>query len=342
MDNPPLRVVSGGELSSDFLHAVFEGRIRLSVARTDADLAILVREAEVLYSWKVPDSVPSETPYLRWVQLPSAGVDHIRGLPVWESAVILTTSSGIHTAPMSEHLFAMLLALTRRIPEFTRAQERHEWIHERPGAELSLGELRGKTMGIVGWGRIGDGVAHLARSFGMRVVGTKWSVMVAREAARTGSGSYSSPPFTESVDLAPDIVYPSAQLHEVLAQSDVVVAILPLTGETRGLFKDSEFQTMKQGAIFCNIGRGPVVDQDALVRALRKGRLRGAGLDVFAQEPLPSSSPLWSMKNVIVSPHVGGVGDRTYERAVHFFRVNLERYLDHEPLLNVVDRNREY
>lgn len=337
-----LRVVSAGALPSSFPSNLFEGRITLEIAQTDDALRSLVRQADVLYSWQIPRIVPAETPALRWIQLPSAGADHIHGLPVWESDIVITSSKGIHTVPMSEHVFAMLLALVRQLPALIRAEGQHEWLHESRGSPLKFGELRGKTMGIIGWGKIGDGVAHLARAFGMRVIGTRWSVMVPREAPGQADAAFADAPWLEPVENLPDIVYPPAQLHEVLAHSDVIVVILPLTEETRGMLAEAEFRSMKRGALFLNIGRGAVVQEDALVRALQSGKLGGAGLDVFAQEPLPASSPLWSMPHVIVSPHVGGASEHTRERAARFFAVNLARYLEGQPLLNVVNRKQEY
>jgi D-2-hydroxyacid dehydrogenase (NADP+) len=337
-----VRVVAAGKLPSGFPLVAFEDRVQLIQARTDDDLRSGVKDAEVLYSWRIPESVPEGTPRLRWIHLPSAGADHIRSLPVWQSDIIITASQGAHMAPMSEHFFAMLLALTRHVPDMTRAQDRRAWIHERSDAPLRLSELRGKTLAIVGWGKIGDGIAHLARAFGMRVIGTRWSVMVPREVEDTGSSALVAPPWLEPLDLSPDIVYPAAQLPDVLAQSDVVVLLLPLTTETRDSFGEHEFRAMKPGSLFFNFGRGQVVDEDALIAALQSGRIGGAGLDVFAREPLPPSSPLWGMSNVIVSPHLGGVGEQTSERAARLFAVNLTRYLEGRELLNVVNRKQGY
>ncbi len=342
MSDERVSVVLAGTRAADFPRDAFEDRIDLVVAQTDEELRTAVRGANVLFSWSIPSIVPSETPGLRWVQLPSAGVDHILRLPVWQSDITITSSRGVHTVPMAEHFFAMILALTRQIAALVRAQREHEWLHDTSRAHLRLTELRGQTLGVIGWGGIGDGVAHLARAFGMRVIGTRWSVMVPREVPRSPNLTYSDPPFTEPPDSPPDILYPSAQLHDVLAQSDIVLLVLPLTDETRGSFGDAEFAAMKRGAIFVNIGRGPVVAQDALLRALQSGRLTGAALDVFAKEPLPPSSPLWTMSNVIISPHLGGMSDRTSERATWLFAVNLTRYLEGQPLLNVVERDRGY
>lgn len=341
MTDTLVTAVMAGDLASKFPQQAFEDRVRFVTARTDDDLRIAVRDADVLYSWQIPRNVPEETPRLRWVQLPSAGADHVRSLPIWSSEIIITASQGIHTVPMSEHFFAMLLALTRQIASLVRAQERGEWLHTTTASQHRPGELRGRTLGIVGWGKIGDGVAHLARAFGMRVIGTRWSAVVPREVPRSIT-AYADPPWLEPVKEEPDIVYPAAQLGDVLSQSDVVLCLLPLTDDTRGSFGRDAFSSMKRGSLFFNFGRGPVVDEEALVRALREGTIAGAGLDVFTQEPLPRTSPLWSMPNVVVSPHVGGVSDLTPERGVHLFAVNLARFLEGQPLLNVVDRKGGY
>lgn len=342
MPDKLLQVVIGEARTSGFPAAAFEGRIQLHIARTDEELRGAVQSANVLFSWKIPPIIPAEAPHLRWIQLPSAGVDHIRGLPVWESDVVITASQGIHTVPMAEHVFALTLSLTRHIPALVRAQDRRQWRHDTQESHLRIGELRGKTMGIIGWGKIGDGIAHLARAFGMRVVGTRWSILVPREVPERIDLVYQDSPWIETLDLPADIVYPAPQLQDVLAQSDVIVVTLPLTDETRGSLGTAEFGAMKSGAIFINVGRGAVVEETALVRALQSGKLAGAGLDVFGQEPLAQTSPLWAMPNVIVSPHIGGVSDGTLERAVRLFAANLTRYLADQPLLNVVERARGY
>jgi len=334
----PVKVVAQAALPASFPHAAFNGRIDLQFAGSRDALDEAVRDADVLYTVTVPSIVPAETPDLQWIEMESAGVEWLRDLPVWKSDVIITSSKGIHTVPMAEHLFAMLLALVRSLPAVIRAQERHEWIQN---TDFPMHELRGRTMGIIGWGKIGDGVAHLAEAFGMRVIGTRRSVREPSEVGATAT-AYSNPPFLEPVANAPNVVYPESDLHVVLAESDAIVLILPLTAQTEGLLGDAEFAAIKEGALLLNMGRGAVVQEDALVRALQSGRLGGAGLDVFAQEPLPASSPLWAMPNVIVSPHLGGRGERTSDRAAHLFAVNLRRYLEGQPLINVVNREQEY
>lgn len=340
MRSEAIRVVVSGNLPSSFPTAAFGERIELVTAHTDEELRVAVQHAEVLYTWRVPVEAPEKTPKLRWIQLASAGADHIRGLPVWKSSITVTAAQGMHTVPMAEHCMSLLLALTRQTPALIRSQDRQEWIRNQ--RDLRLGELRGKTLGIVGWGKIGDGVAHLARAFGMRIIGTRWSVMVPSEVPRSGVFAYADEPWLEPVESPPDIVYPTAQLHEVLSQSDVVVVILPLTSETEGCFGEPEFRAMKRRALFLNIGRGRVVREEALIASLQSGHLAGAGIDVFAQEPLPRGSPLWSMPNVLISPHVGGVSDLTRDRVARFFAVNLTRYLEGQSLLNEVQRTAGY
>lgn len=341
MKDRRLLVVSTSSLASNFPLDDFKDRVRFVTARTDEELRRAVREAEVLYSWQIPENVPRESPHLRWIQLPSAGADHIRHLPVWESAITITASQGVHTVPMAEHFFALLLSLTRQIAPLVRAQSRGEWVHDTRQAQIRLLELRGKTLAIVGWGKIGAGVAHLAGGFGMRVLGTRRSAVVPAELDNLVP-EYVDPPWLEPTDKEHDFIYPSAQMAEVLAQSDVVLVLLPLTDETKGSFGEEAFRSMKRGALFFNLGRGAVVDENALIHALQDGSVAGAGLDVFDREPLPRSSPLWSMPNVVVSPHLGGVGEHTRERGAHLFEVNLRRFLEGQELLNLVDREGGY
>lgn len=334
----PITVVITRHLPSTFPMNAFTGRAAFELATTDKELRSAVRTADVLYSWQVPANVPAETPELHWIQLPSAGADQLHDLPVWKSDITITSGKGAHTVPLTEHVFAMLLGLVRDIPAVVRAQERSEWLTSH---SLHPGEVRGLTMGIVGRGKIGDGIAHVADALGMRVLGTRHSVNAPRQIPRSTT-AFTNPPWLEPEDLGPDIVFPASDLHDVLGESDVVVVILPLTRDTLGSFGAPEFAAMKHGAVFINIGRGPVVDETALVDALQSGRLGAAGLDVFEREPLPKSSPLWHMKNVIVSPHIGGTSGRTAERAAGLFAVNLGRYLDGLPLFNVVDRDQGY
>jgi phosphoglycerate dehydrogenase-like enzyme len=294
----------------------------------------LDEEVGVLYTIHV--NFPLERALnLKWVQLHWAGVDHVLGTPLWESDVSITTTSGIHTTPIAEYVFASILAFTCHVPRMLYHQKRHEW----PKGRWSLfagPELRDQTMGIVGYGSIGREVGRLARAFGMRVLATKRRVGERRD---TG---YELPATGDPEGTAPAKMFPPSQLREMLAQSDFVVLAAPLTPETEGLIGEEELRAMKPNAYLVNIARGQIINEAALIRALQEGWIAGAGLDVFEQEPLSSNSPLWDLENVILSPHVAGFTIHYDERATDLFAENLRRYLVGEPLLNLVDRERGY
>lgn len=351
-----LTVVLGVELSSE-LRAAIEAVnpcISLGMARTDAELRDAAREADVLFTWAVPANVPEQTPHLRWIQLVSAGADHLVNHPVWSSDVVITSSKGIHAVPIAEHVFGMILAITRGLTHFELAQRDRRWLHGR-SQRTSVGigpfiELYGKTLGIVGWGSIGDGVAHLAHAFGMRVIGTRYHAVTAEPTGRHAS-PFTHPPMTDPPAVEPDMVYPADQLDAVLRQSDVVVVALPGTSETRHVIGAQQLRAMKPDAILVNVGRGSAINEAALIDAINQhGRgpeedgvgIRAAALDVFEHEPLSAESPLWSMPNVLITPHVAGGSAEMWPRAVHLFCDNLRRYTRGEPLLNVVDRERGY
>jgi phosphoglycerate dehydrogenase-like enzyme len=356
-----LRIAIGVNIVPDLIDAIrrVDTRIEIVMAHRDAELRRAVRDADVLFTWAVPDNVPTESPHLRWIQLISAGADHLRVAPVWSSTIVITSSKGIHAVPVAEHTFGMILALTRKLALFERAQQQHEWLHrwdERPREQCeslpawenpsALVELYGKTLGIIGWGSIGAAIAHLAHAFGMRVIGTRYHIA---EPLATGSMSnpFTNPPLIESPELEPDMVYPTNHLLEVLRQSDVVVLVLPDTPQTTRLIGAEELRAMRPGSLLVNVGRGNAIDEPALIEVLHESQSTGLGpygaaLDVCADEPLPVDSPLWDMPNVIITPHVAGISDRTHGRAVHFFCANLTRYLREEPLLNVVDRSLGY
>jgi phosphoglycerate dehydrogenase-like enzyme len=229
---------------------------------------------------------------------------------------------------------ASILAYRWRVPLWTHCQREAKWpsgrwdLYARP-------ELRGSTLGIVGYGSIGREVGRLGRAFGMRVLALR------RSAGRTEQG-YAVAQTGDPAGEAPERFYPPDALHEMLAQCDYVVIALALTPETMHFFGEAELRAIKPTAYLVNIARGAIVDEAALVRALREGWIAGAGLDVFEQEPLPADSPLWEMDNVLISPHVAGFTPHYDERAVALFAQNLGRYLDGEPLLNLVDKARGY
>ena len=272
--------------------------------------------AEIMIGWNVPEEAVARAHHLRWIHSTGAGVERLLGPEVKSREIVVTSSSGIHKAVV-EHVFAFMLAFFRRLHVALRSQLQRQWERRRAVGE----ELEGKTLGILGLGTIGAEISQKARAFGMRVIGMK----------RTPS---SVPGVERVVGLD--------ELHTVLKESDVVVVALPMTPITRGLIGEAEFQVMKRSALFINIGRGPIVREDALIRALREGWIAGAALDVFEREPLPPESPLYEFENVIITPHVSGTSPAYMDRAIPLFCENLRRYLTGESLVNVVDKELGY
>lgn len=294
------------------------------------------QEVEVLLTWG--DVLPDRetAPNLRWVQVTSAGIDRLLGNPLFEQRdVLLTTTSGIHAVTMAEYALGMMLAFAHHLPRFMALQQAHEWPRQREALTPRL--LRGATLGIVGYGSIGRELARLARAFGMQVLATK------RDAMHPAS----LPEYVEPGTGDPDGVmchrlYPSQALKSMVRECDYIVVLTPLTPETVNLINAEVLSAVKPGAVLINLARGGIVDEAALLAALKSGLLGGAACDVFAEEPLPEDSPLWDAPNLIISPHVAGMMPGYMDRAVDVFVENLRRYLARQQLLNVVDWERGY
>lgn len=269
---------------------------------------------------RVPFALVAQAPRLRWFQQWEAGIDWMaRHRPFASPELVVTTASGIHAVPIAEHVFGVLLAFGRMLPISLRAQQRREWLDRERGRYF---ELAGETLLVVGMGAIGSRIAAIGSAFGMRVFGV-----------RRGGGE--APPGVELV-AGPE------RLPELLPLAKAVVLVLPATAATRGLIGEGELRLMRRDAYLLNVGRGATVDEDALVRALREGRIAGAGLDVFAEEPLPPTSPLWALENVIVTAHYAGSTPRYNERAMELFLHNLECLAAGRPLRNIADPARGY
>lgn len=291
----------------------------LVVSDDPATIAATIGRATIAAA-RVPFALVARAPHLRWFQQWEAGIDWMqREMPFAAPGLVVTTASGIHAVPIAEHVFGMLLAFGRMLPASLRAQARHEWLDRERGRYF---ELAGETLLVVGMGVVGTRVAALGAALGMRVLGV-----------RRGGGE--PPPGVELV-AGPE------RLGELLPQAKAVVLVLPATAATRGLLGERELGLMRRDAYLINVGRGATVDEAALVRALREGRIAGAGLDVFAEEPLPVGSPLWDLENVIVTSHCAGSTPRYNERAMALFLSNLEALAAGRPLRNVADPARGY
>jgi phosphoglycerate dehydrogenase-like enzyme len=292
-------------------------------------------DAVILYSsGELPD--PARAPALRWVQLYSAGADNAISHPLFEGPALFTSASGSHAVPIAEHVMGMVLSWHCRFRYLEDLRRQRRWP---PGEErerqFSTPDLWGMTIGIVGYGSIGRQVGRLATAFGMRVLALQ------RGADHRDRG-YIFPGVGDPEGALPERYYAPAELHELLAASDVVVIAVPLTPGTRGMFDTAAFRAMRRHALLVNIARGAVCEEAAMLAALREGRVAGAALDVFAQEPLPASSPFWAMENVLISPHISGYSAGTSARAAEVWLENLRRYLAGEPLLNVVSKEHRY
>jgi phosphoglycerate dehydrogenase-like enzyme len=308
---PDLEIVAQPYLGR-FAHHVPGGSDQL----TDDERGVWVR-AEATLALDLPAPVGALAPGLRWVQAIGAGIDHLddAGLP---DDCVVTNAAGVAAAPIAEFAIGRLLAVWKRFDEIDDAQRAREW-------KPKFGTLvEGLTLGIIGLGAIGTAVAVRARAFGMTTIGTRRS-------------------YKEGQDHpAVDELRGAGDLHDVLARCDAVVVSAPGTAETENLFDQAAFAAMKPGALFCNVGRGSLVDEPALIDALGSGHLGAAILDVTRQEPLPPDDPLWSAPNIWISPHCSTSQERYADKLLALFADNLGRYIRGEELHNVVDRAAGY
>ncbi|MCD7034083.1 D-2-hydroxyacid dehydrogenase [Metabacillus sp. GX 13764] len=278
-----------------------------------------IKDAEIIAGWK-----KAMEPYLqsdlqlKWVQAWSAGVNDMPLKELEKKGVTVTSANGVHAYPISETIFALMLGLTRKIQAYVKNQEKKEWHH----SNLKL-EIHNKTIGILGFGAIGKETAKIAKAFGMKVLGLRHS---------------------GKEDEFADAMYTPDSLNSMLPECDFVVVTLPLTEDTKHMIGKEQFGLMRESACFINIGRGDIVEENSLIQALQEGGIAGAGLDVFAKEPLPENSPLWEMENVIVTPHTAGSTEYYDQRVIEdIFLPNLKKYLEGEdPGINKVSFEKGY
>ncbi len=291
-------------------------------------------DVEIMLRGRLPaeifDRILARAPALRWVHSATAGVERVLTPASRARGLVITNARGVFSRPIAEYVMLMILSSARRLPELLELQAERTW------QPLEARELRDVTVGIVGLGSIGRAVGALATAFGCRVMATRRRP----ESGAEGHNGAGDEPFLGTVML--DRVLPPEQLPELLAECDFVVLAAPLTDDTRGLISDEAIARMKPGAWVINVARGELVDERALTRALREGRLGGAVLDTFLEEPLPSASPLYDVPNLIITPHTAWSSARVLDRSVDLFCENLRRYADGRPLVNVVDPSAGY
>ncbi len=288
------------------------GTVRLDVCSAPEEAAAHIVEAEILYAWKFPPDLLAKAGHLRWIQAMGAGVERflVHDLP---PRVRITRATGMFGAWMAEYALGWFAWFTQRMETFREAQRQRRWV------ALDPQPLHGRTLAIVGLGDIGSAIARVAASLGMRIIGVS-----RRGKKRRGVAAVYRPP----------------ALKQALGLADFAVVVLPLTSETYGLIGEAELRTMKPTAWLLNIGRGPVIQEGALLRALADKWIAGAVLDVFETEPLPPDHPLWAMPNVVITPHISGPS--VPEEIAPVFNDNLRRYLAGQKLRYVVDRSRAY
>ncbi len=284
----------------------------------------LLAQADILFDFDQThiEDLPEVAPRVQWLQATSSGIGQFvnnNGYDTRMPNTTFTTAKGVHAQPLAEFCIMVMLMFHKGVPRMLEEQQRHHW-ERYAGTDLS-----GRTLVILGLGSVGQRTAQLAKAFGMHVIGVK----------RTVEG-------LSPTALSVDELYDQSMLSAVLPRAEHLVIITPHTPETEGLLGANEIALLPKGCTFINIGRGAVVDEQALVKALESGQIGAAGLDVFEVEPLPENSPLWDMPNVLISPHSASTSDRENSRITDLFIENIKRFLDERPLLNVLDTQKRF
>ncbi len=290
----------------------------------EAEWRNLLSQADILFDFDRTnlEELPDLAPKVRWIQATSSGIGKtIRKLEydIRMPDTVFTSARGVHAQPLAEFCFMVMFAFNKKLLLSLEYQRNKHW------ERFAGTDLRGRTMGIIGLGMVGQEVARVAQCFGMKVLGVKNNIsnILAK-------------------DVFVDELYKPEKLPQVLSRSEYLILIAPHTPETEKMISAKELAMLPKGALLINIGRGALIDEPALVEALQSGHLRGAGLDVFETEPLPVSSPLWSMENVMVSPHSGSTSDRENGRITDLFCTNIQHFLEGKPMINVIDTRKMY
>ncbi len=294
-------------LESKFAEVIIHASVR------EEDIGDFIEKANVLLTFRISDGLIKRATNLQWIQSIASGVDAIVNLPSLSKEVLLTSTRGIHAPQMSEMAILLMLSLSRNFPQIIRNQDKGIW--ERWPARLLLQ----KKAGILGIGAIGEEIARKCKAFGMEVFGID---IVKRQ-----------------VD-AVDYFYGPEDLLKVVQEVDYLIIVVPSTSQTHKMVGENVLSSMKPTAFLINIGRGEIIDENALIHALESGKIGGAALDVFSQEPLPKDHPFWRTKNLIITPHIGGTSTIYVEQVLSIFEENLRRFLsgERQTLINVVER----
>ncbi|HET7871516.1 MAG TPA: D-2-hydroxyacid dehydrogenase [Terriglobales bacterium] len=282
-----------------------------------------IADADIFIGWSLRPDQLAGAKKLKWIHSPAAAIHQLMYPELIKSNVVITNSTGVHGPVVAEHAIAVLLAMAKRLPQAMRYQAQKKWSqeilwNERPRPR----EVDGGTVAVVGLGGIGREFAVRAKALGLRVLGV-------RENPGKGPGPA-------------DAVFGPEQIEEVLPQADYVLLCTPVTPATKHIINAARLRKMKPDAYLINVARGTLIDEPALVTALKARQIAGAALDVFEQEPLPADSEFWSLENVLVTPHTAAVTEKLWERHCDLIIENLRRFIDGRPLLNQVDKQKGY
>lgn len=298
--------------------------IRFVKVQGQEELLKELPDAEIFFGYELDQEALTVASKLKWIHVPAANVYQFIRPDLKARNISVTNARGMHATVISEQVIGTMLVFSRRFMDCWKYQQEHYYSQpELLKASPPLSELRGKTIVILGLGSIGKEIARLSKAFGMRVLASKRN--------------------TERKHENVDALYRSADFRKALPEADYVVISMARTTETDGLIGEAELELLKKECVIINIARARIINQRALVRSLKEGKIRGAALDVFEKEPLPSDSELYSLPNVFLTPHTAGVATQEHwPRMIDLFSQNLNRYLSQQPLLNVVDLNAGY
>jgi phosphoglycerate dehydrogenase-like enzyme len=307
--NPNIRIMNGVDLFTAEENGDFSAKDKF-----DAMLA----QAEIICGYWPPKNVTHRAPKLKWMHTLLAGADRPEYAELLKNQVIVSNSTGIHGTQISELVLMLMLNLAKQAHFYFKMQQEKKWAPNVPGI------LEGKTLGIVGLGNIGKAVARMGQAIGMRVIAIRRSVTAITQ------------------DKNVDVLMPAGYLRQLLSESDFVVIALPATAETNKIIGEKELRAMKPSAYLINIARGKIIDEQALIRAIKEHWIAGAGLDTVTSEPLSPQSEMWELPGVIITPHISGRREDYNKLAIPLFCENLKCYLSREKMLNVIDKEKGY
>lgn len=289
----------------------------------DRKLGKEIVDTDVFIGWSLPTRFLAMAKQLKWIHSPAAAVNQLLSPELVKSGIVVTNSTGVHGPVVAEHALTLILALAKRLPQAMRYQVRKTWSQDRLWEEFPRPrEVEGATVVLIGMGGIGREFTSRAKALGM-------TVLAVRENPAKGP-------------CAADRVYGTAELEQVLPEADYVLVCAPLTASTARIINRARLKKMKRDAYLVNVSRGQLIDEPALLDALKRRRIAGAALDVFDHEPLPRSSKFWGLDNLLITPHTAAVTERLWERHLCFISENLKRFIAGQPLLSQVDKSRGY